>query len=384
MSPVHVAITHKNLDMLEEMHERKPWLFQLRDSGGGTPLHLAAYTNYLEGVEFLMQHYLTDALEQDSTDGYLPIHVACMMDHAEIVDKLLQQWSDPAEFLTRLGQNILHVSAQHGRAATVRNILDNPNFGHLINARDLEGNTPLHVAVLHYHPSVLLLARDRRINLSLVNYNNMTALDVRLIRITLITAGTRRSGELAICDPTGRNSLKRLGLSRLLGLLKEHVSTLLVVATLIASVSFVSGFSVPGGYYDSDTKAGLPALLHKAMYNVFVISNSTAMYSSIMAIVMLFWTLANDPNVKGVAISLSTIPLLVALTAIPLAFMAGVYGTVSKLYWLSTLVLVHGSLTLIILLSILILLFFPIGCRNPLIRRLSDQIIYWVLLIGRL
>ncbi|KAL3714424.1 hypothetical protein ACJRO7_006363 [Eucalyptus globulus] len=392
MSPVHLAIMYRNKVMLEEMHDRKPWLFQLRDSGQGTPLHLAAYIDYLEGVKFLMQHYRTDALEQDSTDGYLPIHVACMMGHVRIVNELLRRWSDPAEFLTKLGQNILHVSVQHGHLRIVRYILSNPNFSHLINARDLEGNTPLHVTAMHYQPSILLLARDRRIDPSLVNNNNMTALDVVdqvikahddlvskwLMFAILRSAGTQKSKELAICERTGRRPQKQLGLLDP-SAFKEKVSCLLVVATLIASVTFVSGFSVPGGYYGSDPNAGLPILLHKAMYNVFVISNSTAMYGSIMTIVTLLWILVSDPSVTVVVVHLSTIPLLVALTAMPLAFMAGVYGTVTKLDWLSRCVLVQGSLALFIISCILVLLQIPPGLKNPL----SDGIVFLGLFVTK-
>ncbi|XP_056162956.1 protein ACCELERATED CELL DEATH 6-like [Syzygium oleosum] len=397
MSPVHVAIMYQNMDMLNATWKRKPWLFQLRDVGNGTPLHLAAYSNYHDGVRFLMEKCPTSALEQDSTDGYLPIHVACMMNHIGIVKELLWRWSDPAEFLTRLGQNILYVSARYGCNPTVKEIMKNPNFSQLINARDFDGNTPLHLAALHYQPSIMFLARDRRVDLKLVNKNKMTALDMadqdikaigaplrkRLIWIILVSAGTPRSRELDICKPTGRSPWKRKELQEP-DRSKDKANTRMVVAVLMATVTFTSNFSVPEGYNGSDPDAGIPILLHKAMYNVFVISNSVAMYSSIMTIVILLWTHINDPYVMGVTLFLSTFPLLVALAAMPLAFMAGIYVTVTKLAWLSIFVLVFGSFALYIILSFFILLyFFPLGCRNPLIHGFTDRLILVVLAIAR-
>lgn len=397
MSPVHVAIIRKEKDMLTKMWEKKPWLFQLRDAGDGTPLHLAAYKNYLPGVKFLMEKCPTSALEQDGTDGYLPIHVACMMNHNKIVKELLKQWPDPAEFSTKRGQNILHVSVRYGRIKTVRDILKNPNFSHLINARDFDGNTPLHLAALHSQPSVLLLARDRRVNLTLVNKNNMTARDVveqnikvvlgptdkRFTNIILKSAGTPRSEELAICKPTGRRPRKRLEPVEL-DRIKDKANIRMVVAGLIASVTFTCGLSVPGGYNDSNPDAGSPILLHKAMYNVFVICNSIALYSSIIALVILFWTHVNDPYMIGAALDLSNVPLLVTLATMPLAFMAGVYVTVTKLAGLSIFVLVCGSFALCIILWNLALLYcVPLGARNPLLRFLLDKWIFVRLLIAR-
>ncbi|KAF8029578.1 hypothetical protein BT93_E2099 [Corymbia citriodora subsp. variegata] len=389
MSPAHVAVMHRKLDMLTEMWEKKLWLFQLRDVEYGTPLHFAAYTNYLDGVKFLIEKCPKSALEQDSTEGYLPIHVACMMNHVVIVEELLRQWPDPAEFSSRLQQNILHVSARYGCISTVKYILKNPKFNHLINARDFEMNTPLHLAALYWQPSVLLLlARDRRVDLNLVNMNNMTALDVveqdmkgmdaplrkRLTRIILQSAGTPRSGELAICMSNHRSPGKDLEPPEL-DRFKEEANTRMVVAALVAAMTFASGFSIPGGYNGSDPSTGIAILLHKAMYNVFVISNSIAMYSSIIALVILLWAQINDPHVVRNALLKARLPLLVALVAMPLAFMAGVYVTVTKLAWLAIVVLVLGSVALFIILSFYLLLCIPLGSNNRLVRRFTDLII---------
>ncbi|KAK3431235.1 hypothetical protein EUGRSUZ_E02709 [Eucalyptus grandis] len=388
MPPAHVAVMHQKLDMLTEMWEKKPWLFQLRDAEYGTPLHFAAYANYLDGVKFMTEKFPKSVLKQDSTmlgqdrtEGYLPIHVACMMDHVGIVKELLQQWPDPAEFPSRLLQNILHVSARHGSISTIKYILKNPKFGHLINARDFEMNTPLHLAALHWQPSVLLLlARDSRVDLKLVDMNNMTALDVvdffvysltlylqRLTRIILQSAGTPRSGELAIWKPNSRIPRKELEPPDL-DIVKEEVNTSMVVATLVAAMTFASG-------------AGIAIFLHKAMYNVFVISNSIAMYSSIIAIVIFLWTQIHFPHAMRNALLKARLPLLVALAAMALAFMAGVYVTVTKLAWLAIVVLVLGSVALFIILSLYLLLYIPLGSNNRLIRRFTDLIIliiYWV------
>ncbi|KAK3404693.1 hypothetical protein EUGRSUZ_K01008 [Eucalyptus grandis] len=377
-----------DLDMLTEMWNKMPVLLLLIDEEKRNPLHLAAYTNYLDGVKFMIEKLPLSALKQDR-EGYLPIHVACEMDHVRIVEELQQLWPDPTEFRDGRGENILHVSVRYGCISTVRYILKSPQFAHLINARNIHFKTPLHLVTLHWQPSVLLLlARDGRVDLKMVDADNMTALDVaeegieeidaplrkRLTRIILASAGTPRSRELVIIERSSQ-SLKRKRKPPALDRLKEERDTRMLVATLVAGMTFASSIQVPGGYNSSDRDAGIAILLHKAMYNVFVMCNCIAMYSSIIALVILLWTQIDDPYVLQDALSKSRLTLLVALAAMLLAFMAGVYVSVTKLAWLAIVVLVLGSVALFIILSFYLLLYIPLGSKHPLVRRFTDLII---------
>ncbi|KAF8016806.1 hypothetical protein BT93_H2118 [Corymbia citriodora subsp. variegata] len=399
MSPVHGAVMHRRIDLLREMSERKIELFDLKDDRrGGTPLHLAACENYVDGVEFLVKNFASSAFKHNRED-YLPIHVACEMGHLETI-KLLRQhwpnWLEPAELLTHgTWQNILHVAAKHGRASVVKYILGDPKLEKLINAKDKDGNTPLHVATKQWQPEVLLsLTRDKRVNLEHVNHENSTALDIvdgqleeiggplhqRLTRTILVSAGAHKSKDKAIRWSEDFGPQKE---PPEIDTLKSHAEVRMVVATLIAGVTFAAGFSVPGGYNSSEPNAGIATLLNKPMYDVFMICNSVAMYSSIIAVVILLWTQINDSHAVLRALGMTRLPLLIALATMSVAFMAGVYVTISKRTWIAVVALIVGCTALFIILILYVALFVPLGYKCRVVQLFSDYIIRAVISISR-
>lgn len=112
-------------------------------------------------------------------DGFCPIHLASKNGHVKIIEILLDHYPDAREFLSKEGHNILHVAAENGKDNVVKYILKNEGAELLLNERDKNWNTPLHLATRKWHPKVVSsLTWDKRVDLKLVNNEALTALEV--------------------------------------------------------------------------------------------------------------------------------------------------------------------------------------------------------------
>ena len=153
-------------------------LVDQKDKHGRTPLHYAASIGYLEGVQTLLGQSNFDRYQRDD-EGFLPIHVASMRGYVDIVKELLQVSFDSIELLSKHGENILHVAAKYGKDNVVDFVLKKKGLENLINEKDKEGNTPLHLATMYAHAKVVnYLTWDKRVDVNLVNNEGQTAFDI--------------------------------------------------------------------------------------------------------------------------------------------------------------------------------------------------------------
>ncbi|KAF8391363.1 hypothetical protein HHK36_023667 [Tetracentron sinense] len=328
-----VADAKVHEDILQILLQEKKELIKVTDYDGRTPLHYAASSGYLNGVTLLVINDASVAYQRDK-DGLSPIHMASIQGHTNIVEHMLKYVLDLEQILNKEDQNALHVAAKSGKQNVVKSMLKLPAFSMLLNETDSQGNTPLHLATIHWHPKIVtILLRDKRVDKRRMNSEGLTALDIaekyidtfhsfrkRLTLAALKSANAPRGGLPPVIEgnsePNRTDSIE---------FYRDRINTLVLVAALITTVTFAAGFTMPGGFNNDGPRQGLATMLTKLEFQIFLICNTIAMYSSIISAITLIWAQLGDIDLLVIALRMSLMLLAISLTMMAFAFAAGVY-----------------------------------------------------------
>ncbi|XP_045831986.1 protein ACCELERATED CELL DEATH 6-like [Trifolium pratense] len=426
LSPVVAAIMKRNQEMLRIILKKKPTWIHLMDTYKRLPLHYASAIGFLQGIDLLLDICKCCTIQRDKY-GYFPIHLASQGGYVEVVKKLLEYCPDPTEMLdTSHERNILHIASNYGKHEMVRYILECDQIRELdknhkmINQKDSEGNTPLHLAAKSCHSkTIFYLTWDKRVKVNVINQNNETALDVvnaisqlsysstrqQLTYIALNSAGAKPSfrrlalhDKMRQSDSTDSPNLKqgnekvssseqhkgqsesnsnesienvsnntaqyffRTGSNTYY---KDRVDTLILVSTLIITASVAACFAVPG---EADGKAHN---LYHAMFQLFIFFITISLFSSISSTIILIWATLGLTQLATFSLNIVAPLLGIALISLTLAFMTGLYTVISKLTWLANLFLVVTAIFVVLVILLYIILFLPTSSTRKSLRYIS-------------
>ncbi|CAO2825999.1 unnamed protein product [Amaranthus hypochondriacus] len=334
-SPLHVSVNQGHSDFTQKLLEQKPELTEEIDEiKRWSPLHVASAKGYLEIVKVLVGVNPNMCFARD-LEGRNPVHVAAINGYVDVVEVLVMVKPLAGLERTNGGESVLHLCVKFGQFEAVEILVRRIGDG-LLNFKDGDGNTVLHLAVAAKHIQIIkLLLKDKRMEKNAINTNGLTAMDIILQSRT----NEEKDKEIILCLKhakvlTAKKILKPKKNSR--DWLEKQRSALMVVSSLIATMAFEAGINPPGGVWQDDGngyKAGTSIMSQVKegqkgyiVYDAFLISNTIGLISSLTVIILLISGLPCLRLFMGVLM----ITMWIAVTATTVTYMISVFYLVSS------------------------------------------------------
>ncbi|KAL7251586.1 hypothetical protein ACSBR1_013429 [Camellia fascicularis] len=204
---LHAAVISNNEEITKTLLDWNKDLAKEPDMYGWTPLHYAARIGHVErAIQLLYVDKSIAYVIADKDGKKTALHVAASQGHVGVMKELRSQCPDSWEMVNDKGQNILHVAVQNENKKAVKFIIENSRLSSLINHKDIDGNTPLHLAATALYVNELIY--DKRADRMAFNKENKTPLDVttHYENITLVT-------QVTLLSPSdGRNLVHKAAL----------------------------------------------------------------------------------------------------------------------------------------------------------------------------
>ncbi|XVE51894.1 hypothetical protein DITRI_Ditri02bG0077500 [Diplodiscus trichospermus] len=297
-TPLHISALARYLEFTEALLSEKPQLASTLDSRKRSPLHLASAEGHTEIVKALLRVNIDVCMAPDE-EGRIPLHLAVMRGQVEVIRELIN--AQPYSILEKLnGNTVLHLAVKYNQLKALRQLVAQLNRNELFDSTDHLGNTILHSAVMLKKSEIigyLVSVSEVKAKINALNRMGFSALDLlehyprdfKSLEIgdTLIKAGSRRSTAqdpnppdtvptqsrfipVAVGGETQeavKSRFSTLGLkektksafSKCKSYLRhqsnwveEMQGTLMLVATLTATISFQVAISPPGGVWQQD------------------------------------------------------------------------------------------------------------------------------------
>ncbi|XP_043717962.1 ankyrin repeat-containing protein BDA1-like [Telopea speciosissima] len=289
-TPLHYAVSAGNICLVKEIINLKPSYTLKLNQDGFSPLHLASKDGNLEMVKVLLKDESGDdgLCNLRGREKMIPLHCAAIEGHIKVLEELLSSCPNSIKALTVREESVVHLAVKSDEVKTFKALLSwvQKHWHHdILSWKDEEGNTVLHLATSkgQYEIVEVLLHNSLLVrNVVRVNERNadgLTAMDLLLnlpssstpnrerIKTMLSEKGAKKAKDINGCQVAAKttsvlkwvfNSSRIKSVSRYFKMKVEkdtpsdERNALLVIVVLIATATYQTGISPPGGYWDKD------------------------------------------------------------------------------------------------------------------------------------
>ncbi|XP_042758617.1 ankyrin repeat-containing protein BDA1 isoform X2 [Lactuca sativa] len=302
--PLHVASMLGHIEFVKEIVIRKPHLAMEPDSQRRLPLHIASAKGHVEVVKALVSASPETCLARDR-DGRNPLHLAAIKGRYDVVKELVQAHPHAARAMVQQ-ETILHLCVKRNQLEILKFLAERGDH-EFVNSKDADGNNILHLAVADKQiETINLLLLDTTIEVNATNTNGDTPMDIlaqgpRDVKDKQIIQSLTRAGAFELKTegflgevpqkfrikmeldnskynkkPSLRSHLKIKDSNNDDDWLDKKRNTLMVVASLIATMAFQAGTNPPSGVWqdgsttDPNRRAGY-AVMHRVFLWILMV-----------------------------------------------------------------------------------------------------------------
>ncbi|XP_042505543.1 ankyrin repeat-containing protein BDA1-like [Macadamia integrifolia] len=342
-NPLHIASLAGQTDFVKEIISRKPGFASELNEHGFSPMHVASAMGHVEIVRELLK-IKNDICLLKGRDGRTPLHCATIKGRIIVIKELISTSQESVRELTVRGETALHLAVKNNQSEAFEVLVEGlKQFNkEIINWKDENGNTVLHLAVsrkqreasqsfiinmLHNGDAI-----SNEVEVNALNSSSLTPLDVSDVVLQglnegefsmvekLVRAGAKRAQDVLpqkgpAADqvqpnkPAGmllpppcpwnlwRELTKEIGEAS-----NEKQSGLMVVAVLIATVTYQAILSPPSGFTGNEVSSWsqINAILRKGsairqavmardpeVFAIFTLFNTIGFFASMGMICLL-------------------------------------------------------------------------------------------------
>ncbi|XP_052305504.1 uncharacterized protein LOC18110663 isoform X4 [Populus trichocarpa] len=345
---LNAAIWVRDDETARKLLEKEKKLTQTTDENGWSPLHYAACYDWSPRiVQVLLEYDASAAYIAETEKRRTALHIAAIQGHVNAMKEIVSRCPACCELVDNRGWNALHYAVASKDTKVFKECLKIPELARLQTEKDDKGNTPFHLiaALAHEQPEWrYVLFNDgngyRKWQIYGLNKRKLSVNDIyeedfgEIQKEILESLNDGGSGPLGRRRKVLRRGRNKEGEDALSKARESH----LVVAALIATVTFAAAFTLPGGYKnDQGPNEGTAILAKKAAFIVFVISDAMSMVLSLLAVFIHFMISlihgfkmvkdeAMDENTTGILFGYAMLLTMIAMGTMIIAFVTGTYA----------------------------------------------------------